>query len=279
MSTSRPVLKPPSCPSSGPSSGPSSEKSAGAALVTGGAIRIGRQIVLSLAEKGWDVAIHCHRSTDAAHDLARQAGALTKGKVIVLTADLSSEDACRRLPHLAAEQLGSLDCVINNASVFYKDDPDNNPKEIWDDNMAVNLRAPFWLSLEFAALLKSTRGANGNIVNIIDERVWNLTPYFLSYTASKAGLWTLTRSLALSLAPHIRVNAIGPGLIIPDAGLSREQFDALSLKLPLRRPGSVEEICDAIHFFLRSPSVTGQMIAIDSGQHLGWGHCFDPGIS
>lgn len=255
----------------------SSKNHRGNVLVTGGALRVGNGIVRSFAQKGWNVAIHYRHSKKEAEQLAEEISSDNPCRAVVLQADLTNEEETCRLPVQAAQALGSLDCLINNASTFLNDTVQEHSASVWEENMATNLRAPFLLSMEFAKI--APRESNANIVHIIDERVWNLTPHFLSYTVSKTGLWTLTRTLAMALAPHIRVNAVGPGLIIPDASLTEKQFKNLYGKLPLRRPGSIQEMCDAIHFFLNAPSVTGQMISVDAGQHLGWGHVFDSGVS
>ena len=135
--------------------------------------------------------------------------------------------------------------------------------------MEVNLRAPLVLTRAFAEQLPD--GVEGNVINVIDQRVWNLTPHFTSYTVSKAALWTLTRTLALALAPRIRVNAVGPGPTLPSARQTEEQFRRQWSSLPLMRRVAPEEICEAVRFIIDAPSVTGQMIAVDGGQHLGWG--------
>ena len=160
--------------------------------------------------------------------------------------------------------------LVNNASIFENDLVSTVTRESWDRHLAVNLRAPFVLMQEFAARLPPDCG--GLIVNMLDERVWNLTPYFVSYTLSKAGLWTLTQTMALALAPRIRVNAIGPGPTLPSPRQSTEQFAAQCRAMPLQRGTSPDEIAAALRFILAAPAMTGQMIALDGGQHLGWGH-------
>ncbi len=168
----------------------------------------------------------------------------------------------------AAAEIGPLGCLVNNASVFQEDTPQTATKESWEAHMQVNLRAPFQLTQAFAAGLPS--GAEGNVINLIDQRVWNVTPYFTSYTVSKVALWGLTQNLALALAPSIRVNAIGPGPTLPSVHQTDEQFQRQWSALPLSRPVMPEEICRAVRFLLDAPSITGQMIVLDGGQHLGW---------
>ena len=168
----------------------------------------------------------------------------------------------------AAAALGPVTCLVNNASAFEPDTIATVTRASWDTHMETNLRAPLVLTQAFARALPS--GAAGNVINILDQRVWNPTPYFLSYTVGKAGLWMLTKTLALALAPAIRVNAIGPGPTLPSERQSAEHFARQQRNTPLRRGPQPEEIGRAARFILDSPSLTGQMIALDGGQHLGW---------
>jgi NAD(P)-dependent dehydrogenase (short-subunit alcohol dehydrogenase family) len=238
-----------------------------AALVTGGAQRVGRALALSLAEEGFAVAVHYYRSRAAAESLVEAIGA-KGGDAVALPADLGDESAVKMLLPLAERALGPIGCLINNAAVFTDDTVETATRESWDLHLAVNLRAPFVLIQEFAARLSA--GAGGVVVNMLDQRVWSLTPYFLSYTLSKAGLWTLTQTMALALAPRIRVNGIGPGPALPSARQSPEQFARQCALMPLRRGTSPQEIATAMRFILSAPAMTGQMIALDGGQHLGW---------
>jgi NAD(P)-dependent dehydrogenase (short-subunit alcohol dehydrogenase family) len=238
-----------------------------AALVTGGARRIGRALVLGLAEAGYAVAIHHHRSQAEADALADEI-CRRGGKALALAADLADENAVKRLLPAAAAALGPIGVLLNNASIFENDTITTATRESWDAHLAVNLRAPFVLTQELAAGLPA--GSGGVVVNLLDERVWNLTPYFVSYTVSKAALWTLTRTMALALAPRIRVNGIGPGPALPSAHQTEEQFLARCHGLPLRRGTSPDEVVAAMRFILDAPAMTGQMIALDGGEHLGW---------
>ena len=238
-----------------------------AALVTGGAQRIGRALVLALVEDGFAVAIHFHRSRAAAENLVeviRNKG----GTAVALGADLGDETAVKKLLPLAEHALGPIGCLVNNAGVFADDTAETATRESWDLHLAVNLRAPFVLIQGLAARLPTD--TNGVVVNLLDQRVWSLTPYFVSYTLSKAGLWTLTQTLALALAPRIRVNGIGPGPALPSARQSAEEFARQCAIMPLRRGTSPQEIAAALRFILSAPAMTGQMIALDGGQHLGW---------
>ncbi len=242
-------------------------EAAGTALVTGGGARIGRALALDLGRRGWAVAVHQRAEGGPAREVAEEIVA-GGGRAVALTADLSDEARARAMIAEAAAALGPLTCLVNNAAVFENDAAATATMATWDRHMAVNLRAPFVLIQEFAAQLPE--GGAGNVVNILDQRVWNLTPHFTSYTVSKSALWTLTRSLALALAPRIRVNAIGPGPTLPSARQSEDQFSAQVAATPLGRGTTPEEICQALRFILAAPALTGQMIALDGGQHLDW---------
>ncbi|MGB0631460.1 MAG: SDR family oxidoreductase [Alphaproteobacteria bacterium] len=238
----------------------------GNVLITGAAQRIGRAIAIALAEDGWAVGIHYFQSPDEADALCAE---LKSGGADAYTAgaDLGDEGAIGDLM-AQASAIAPVTCLINNASVFERDELDTVTRESWDIHMDVNLWAPLRLSQAFAAALPD--GVPGNIVNIVDQRVENIPPGFLSYTVSKAGLWTLTQSLALSLAPRIRVNAIGPGPVLPSPRQSAEQFEKQAARMPLGRAAPVAEIADGVRFILSASSMTGQLIALDAGQHLGW---------
>jgi NAD(P)-dependent dehydrogenase (short-subunit alcohol dehydrogenase family) len=238
-----------------------------AALVTGGAVRLGRAIALALAREGFAVAIHCNASRDKAEATAAEIRALG-ARAIVLQADLAQEAAMHGLVAAAAEALGPVGVLVNNASTFERDEWHNATRESWDLHLEPNLRAPFVLAQDFARALPE--GHEGVVLNMIDMRVWSLTPHFVSYTVSKAGLWALTQSLALALAPRIRVVGIGPGPALPNARQTQEQFDRQAASTPLRRGTTPEEVAHAALALLALPSVTGQMLALDGGQHLQW---------
>jgi len=239
------------------------------ALVTGAAKRIGRAIALDLAAAGYAVAVHYHRSRGDAESAVAEI-AKAGGKAVALQADLMDEGAAAKLVSQAADALGPVGVLVNNASSFEVDDAHSVTRETWDTNMETNLRAPFLLMQCFAGALP--QGADGCVINLTDQRVWNLTPYFVSYTVSKVGLWTLTQTMALALAPRIRVNAIGPGPVLPSPRQSQEQFERQCRAMPLKRGVSIGEICRAARFILEAPSMTGQMIVLDGGQNLGWSH-------
>lgn len=237
------------------------------ALVTGAAKRLGRAIALALADHGWDIAVHYHHSATAAEETV--AAIRSRGRrAILIQADLSQETAVERIIPQANDALGQVSCLVNNASVFEMDKVETATRESWDRHIETNLRAPLVLSQAFARQLPTT--GEGNIINLLDQRVWKLTPYFLSYTIAKMGLWTLTRTLALGLAPRIRVNGIGPGPTLPSPRQSEEQFQAQSAAMPLGHGATAEEIAAAVLYILSARSMTGQMIALDGGEHLGW---------
>ena len=239
------------------------------ALVTGAARRIGRAIALDLGRHGWSVAVHYRSHAEEAHALVSKLSSFGVGAVS-LEADLAREPETASLLERASRALGPIGCLINNASAFEEDRVETATRASWDLHLDVNLRAPFVLAQQLAERLPA--GASGNVINLIDQRVWNLTPFFVSYTVSKSALWTLTRTLALALAPRIRVNAVGPGPTLKSARQSDPHFERQWQSTPLERVTTPEEICAAIRFILASPAMTGQMIALDGGQHLGWAH-------
>jgi NAD(P)-dependent dehydrogenase (short-subunit alcohol dehydrogenase family) len=241
-----------------------------AALVTGGAKRLGRAISLALAGAGFDVALHYGGSAAEAEDAAGAVRALGRGAA-ALRADLSREaEAAVLLPRASAALGGRpVGVLVNNASAFERDEWDDATRESWDRHVEPNLRAPFVLTQAFARALPA--GAEGVVVNMLDQRVWSPTPHFLSYTLSKAGLWSLTQQFALALAPRrIRVNGIGPGPALPSPRQSAEQFEKQCASVPLGRGTGPEEVARAVLCILALPSMTGQMIALDGGQHLQW---------
>jgi NAD(P)-dependent dehydrogenase (short-subunit alcohol dehydrogenase family) len=236
-------------------------------LITGAAKRIGRQLALDMAADGLDVAIHCNHSRDEAEDVATAVRKLGRHAAVV-QGDLSKGGVEERLIAEATAALGPIGVLINNASVFEPDEALNITAESWEKHQSTNLRAPIMLAQAFARALPVA--ACGNIINIVDQRVWKLNPRFFSYTMSKAGLWTATRTLAQALAPRIRVNAIGPGPALPSARMDQAEFDKQAGLTLLGRGTSPMEISAAAKFILSQPALTGQMIALDGGQHLVW---------
>ena len=243
------------------------------ALVTGGAKRLGRAMALALAEAGFDVAIHYAESEAEAEATAADIRALGR-RAITLRAALAREAEVARLVPATMEALGPIGVLVNNASTFERDEWQDATRDSWDQHIEPNLRAPFVLTQAMAKALPPQ--AEGCVVNLLDQRVWSLTPHFVSYTVSKAGLWALTQTMALALAPRIRVNGIGPGPALPSPRQSREQFDRQCDSVPLKRGTSPEEVAAALISILTFPSMTGQMIALDGGQHLQWAPVRDP---
>ncbi|HIJ38514.1 MAG TPA: SDR family oxidoreductase [Rhodospirillaceae bacterium] len=237
------------------------------ALITGAAHRIGRALALALARKGWTIAVHYRQSAAAAEALLDEL-AEAGGRGIALSGDLMCEDEVLGLVPRAVERVGPLSLLVNNASLFEPDGALTATRSLWDAHLETNLRAPFVLTQSFAAQLPEHM--QGNVVNVIDQRVLNLTPHFMTYTLSKAALWALTQTLALALAPSIRVNAIGPGPALPSIRQTALQFERQCQAMPLRQGTSPGEIAEALLFILASTSMTGQMIALDGGQHLCW---------
>ena len=239
----------------------------GTALVTGGAKRIGRAIAEDLSADGFTVVIHAHHSSAEADALA---GALREGggKAYALEADLTDMQAATGLIARAQELAGPVDLLVNNASVFEKDEIGALDEEMWDTHFAVHAKAPAFLAQAMATSLPQKR--DGLIVNMIDQRVWRLTPNFFSYTLSKAALWTATQTMAQALAPRIRVNAIGLGPTLKSARQSDEEFAAQEAAIPLRHGPELGEIGATIRYLWDTRSITGQMIALDGGQHLAW---------
>jgi NAD(P)-dependent dehydrogenase (short-subunit alcohol dehydrogenase family) len=239
----------------------------GGALVTGGARRIGRAVALAAAEAGYDVAIHCRASEAEADELAGRIQGMGR-RAAVVTADLAGMAQVQALASEAAEAVGPLTLLVNNASIFQDDRIGSLEPELWDAQMAVNLRAPVLLAQAFAAQLPD--GAEGLIVNLLDQRVLKPDPRFFSYGLSKAALWTATRTLAQALAPRIRVNGIGPGPTLPSIHQTPEAFAEEAKAVLLERRAAPEDIAQALRYLIEARQVTGQMIAVDGGQHLAW---------
>ncbi|MBS0644930.1 MAG: SDR family oxidoreductase [Acetobacteraceae bacterium] len=237
------------------------------AVVTGGAQRLGHAMCLALAEAGFDIAIHYNASQAEAEQL--RAGIAGRGRrAVILKADLAVEAEVQTLIPQAGAALGPIGVLINNASRFEREDWQDVTRASWDRHIEPNLRAPFVLTQAFAEALPA--GAQGVVVNMLDQRVWSLTPHFVSYTVSKAALWALTQTMALALAPRIRVNAIGPGPALPSLRQTAEQFARQCESTPLHVGTSPDEVARALLAILSLPAMTGQMIALDGGQHLQW---------
>jgi NAD(P)-dependent dehydrogenase (short-subunit alcohol dehydrogenase family) len=233
--------------------------------VTGAAHRIGRAIAEDLAANGFAVAIHANSSIETARSIARTITA-NGGRAAALDCDLADADETALLVNRAVEALGPLGVVVNNASLFKPDSLRNLDSALWDRHFDVHVRAPSILARDFTRQLPE--GSGGLIVNIIDQRVWNPTPRYYSYTLSKSALWMATRTMAQALAPRIRVNAIGPGPTLPNERQSDADFKAQTEALLLQSGPDLDEFGRTIRFLVDTPSITGQMIALDGGQHL-----------
>ncbi|MEM6387297.1 MAG: SDR family oxidoreductase [Pseudomonadota bacterium] len=250
----------------------------GRALVTGAGKRLGREIALYLADRGFNLAVHYNTSASEAEEVV----ALCKDKgvqAVSLAADLTCEQDMQSLVPKAVGALdGPLTVLVNSASIFEHDTIETSTRESWDRHLESNLRAPFVLTQRFAAQAPepfiggewNEPTAQALIVNMIDQRVRKLTPHFASYTVAKMGLWALTQTSAQALAPAIRVNAIGPGPTMQGARQSRDHFAAQRANTVLKRGAEPSDVSHAVGYFLDAPSVTGQLICIDGGQHLGW---------
>jgi len=244
-----------------------SGKSSKIALVTGAAKRIGRAIALDLARKGYQIAVHYNRSASDAQGVVDEiikAGGMARS----FQADLSDEQDVQDLVPNVVAAMGRLDVLVNNAAIFEAEDWHQVTHASWDAHLDINLRAPFVLMQNFAKAMPA--GNAGAIVNIIDQRVWNLNPHFISYSVAKSGLWTLTQTMALAFAPNIRVNAIGPGPTLPSSRQSEGDFRAQFEAIPLKKSIDINEICMGINYLINAKSMTGQMLALDGGEHLGW---------
>jgi len=235
-------------------------------IITGAATRMGAAIAKKLSGPNVEIVIHYNRSKARAEKLQKVLKK-NKTKVWLVKGDLSKENDLKKIIKFAKSKLKYFDCLINNASLFENDNLKNFTSKSWNNHLDVNLKAPAYLTKEFA---KNIKGKNNNIINIIDQRVFKLTPFFASYTLSKAGLYTLTKTSAMSLAPNIRVNGIAPGPTIKNKRQSDKHFKKQYLATPLKQQVNVKDICSAVDFFIKNSSITGQVIAIDSGQSLNW---------
>lgn len=245
----------------------SADRTQRTALITGAGRRIGRAIALDLAHNGWRIGVHFAASRREAAEVVEEIRT-SGGAAAALEADLADVRATEALVPRCTEALGIPELLVNSAALFLDDRLEHLDPDQWDRQHAVNLRAPLLLAKAFATHLPADR--KGVIVNIIDQRVWRLTPEFFSYTIAKAGLYAATQTLAQALAPRIRVNAIGPGPVLASIHQTPEAFHEEVAATPLGRATPPEEIAAAVRFILDAPSMTGQMIALDAGQHLAW---------
>ena len=239
----------------------------GAALVTGAGRRIGRALALEAARAGFDVAVHYRTAADDARAVADEIAALGR-RAIIVDAELTDERQTAALVERAGQALGPVTLLVNSASTFEDDRLATATRASWDAHLDANLRAPIVLAQAFAAALPA--GTDGQIVNIVDQRVLAPNPQFFSYSLSKAGLWWATQTLAQALAPRIRVNAIGPGPVLASTHQAPGEFEREAAATLLQRAVSLDELAAALRYLIDATSVTGQMIAVDAGQHLGW---------
>ena len=235
-------------------------------IITGGATRIGAAIAEKLSGPNKQIIIHYNKSKTKAENLKKRLQDYGS-KIYLVKGNLSKEKDVMKIVKFAKSKLKYFDCLINNASLFENDKLENFNGKSWGNHLNTNLRAPALLTKAFS---KNVRGKDNNIINIIDQRVFKLTPYFFSYTLSKTGLYTLTKTSAMSLSPDIRVNGIAPGPTIKNQRQSEKHFKKQYLATPLKRQVDVKDICNAVDFFIKNRSITGQVIAVDSGQNLNW---------
>lgn len=249
----------------------------GTALITGGAKRLGKAIALDLAAQGWDIALHYFSSAEAAKTTASMIKAVGR-EAVTVKADLTDERQVQAVLPAASAAMGGavFTLLVNSASIFEADTLQNATQESWYRHMQANLRAPFVLSQHFAQQApradrsSSQVRAQAAIINMLDQRVWKLTPKFTSYTLTKSALWTLTQTAAQALAPDIRVNGIGPGPSMINERQSEAHFNAQRANVMLERGAGPDEICNGVRYILGADSMTGQMLALDGGQHLSW---------
>ncbi|MDA7713179.1 SDR family oxidoreductase [Candidatus Pelagibacter sp.] len=235
-------------------------------IITGAATRMGAAIAKKLSGPGVEMITHYNTSRTEAEKLKKEL-IKNKTKVYLVKGNLAKEQDLKKIIKFSKDRLKYFDCLVNNASLFENDNLKNFTSKSWGNHINVNLKAPAYLTKEFA---KNTRGKNNNIINIIDQRVFKLTPFFFSYTLSKTGLYTLTKTSAMELAPNVRVNGIAPGPTIKNKRQTDNHFKKQYLATPLKRQVNVKDICSAVDFFIKNSSITGQVIAIDSGQSLNW---------
>ncbi|MDC0395968.1 SDR family oxidoreductase [Candidatus Pelagibacter sp.] len=235
-------------------------------IITGAATRIGAAIAKKLSGPGVEMIIHYNNSKKEAEKLQKE---LTreKTKVYLVKGNLAKEQDLKKIIKFSKSKLKYFDCLINNASLFENDSLRNFSSKSWNLHLDINLKAPAFFTKEFS---KNVIGKNNNIINIIDQRVFKLTPFFFSYTLSKMGLYTLTKTSAMELAPNVRVNGIAPGPTIKNKRQTDIHFKKQYLATPLKQQVNVKDICSTVDFFIKNRSITGQVIAVDSGQSLNW---------
>ncbi len=236
-------------------------------LITGASDRIGKEIAIHFSKKGWNIAIHYFKSSLKAQLLKKILE--KKGvKAVLIKADLKNIKQVEKIIFIAKKKLGPISCLINNAALFEKDDIFNFTTKSWNEHLNINLLAPAILTRNFAKQIP--KNEISNIINIIDQRVFKLTPIFMSYTLSKSALYTLTKTMAMRLSPNIKVNGIAPGPTIKSKRQTNKHFNKQAKSTLLKKPVGINDICDTVEFFINNNSITGQVIAVDSGQNLAW---------
>jgi NAD(P)-dependent dehydrogenase (short-subunit alcohol dehydrogenase family) len=236
-------------------------------LITGGSTRIGKEIAIHFSKRGWNIAIHYLRSSIEAKRLKKTIEK-NKVKAILIKADLKNTKQVENIISLAKKQLGPIDCLINNAALFENDDILSFTKKKWNEHLNINLLAPAILIKNFTK--QAPKKSTSNIINIIDQRVFKLTPLFMSYTLSKSSLYTLTKTMAMRLGPNIKVNGIAPGPTLKSKRQSISHFNNQAKSTLLKKPVGLNDICDTVEFLINNNSITGEVIAVDSGQNLTW---------
>jgi NAD(P)-dependent dehydrogenase (short-subunit alcohol dehydrogenase family) len=243
------------------------DEDSGTVLVTGAGRRLGRSIALDFAVRGWRVGVHYRDSDQEALELVTEI-VRDGGIAAAFGADLARLETIAPLLEACTEALGAPTCLINNAARFDWDVLDTLDAKTWQATLDVNLRAPVFLSQAFAKTLP--RQKRGNVINLIDQKVLRLDPEHFSYTIAKSALWIATQTMAQALAPRIRVNAIAPGPVLKSRGQSEADFEREVRATLLQQPVDAADVTAAIQFLLKAPSITGQMITLDGGQHLAW---------
>ena len=234
-------------------------------LITGAATRVGKAMAIHFAERGWNIGIHYFKSSSKARKLKKIIEQRWV-RATLIKADLKNPKQVEKILPIAKRKLGTIDCLINNAALFEKDDISNFTTKSWNDHLNINLFAPTILTKQFAK--QASKKTFSNIINIIDQRIFNLTPYFMSYTISKTGLQTLTKTMAMRLGPNIKVNGIAPGPTIKSKRQTNTHFKNQIKSTLLKKTVRLQDICDTVDFLINNDSITGQIIAVDSGQNL-----------
>ena len=235
-------------------------------IITGGATRIGSAIAKSLAGYNVDIVIHFNKSKKLAQKLKTELEEIGS-KVYLIKVDLSSINQVKKIVPFAHKKMKGLDCLINNASLFEKDDLENFSDKSFSKHIDINLKAPAFLIKDFKRYVKNKEA---NVINIIDQRIKKLTPFFFSYTLSKAALATLTTTSAMKLAPNIRVNGISPGPTLKNKRQSEKHFKAQWKSTILQKQVNLNNICSSVKYFIENDNITGQIVSVDSGQSLNW---------